>query len=131
MLFQKSKAVILQGKYFYHLVRDGSLAHLPQSSQGTDGIEGLKFCYSLIPRKLKEARYKWITNFYYKLLYTYEETHNSYIEVYNKSTIKKEIKPYLVDFIIYSNKSTIWFTIKTILYVLFPDLFILLINRKK
>lgn len=116
-----SKAVVLQGKYFYHLVRPCSLAHLPQSRQGLQGIDGLRFCYSQIPLNLQNARTKCLERLFYKLLYSYSETREEQNTPFSYKYLQQILFSYILDY--FKLKGNLVTKAKTILYMLIPDLF--------
>ena len=121
-----SKAVVLQGKYFCHLVRSCSLAHLPQSRQGLQGIDGLRFCYSQIPMNLQTARTKCLERLFYKLLYSYSETRGELDTLFTYKYLQKIFFTYILDYI--KLKGSLRTKVKTIVYMLMPDLFCILVS---
>lgn len=123
-----SKAVILEGKYFYHLVREESLAHSPQSRQGLQGIEGLQFCYNNIPSNLQIAKVKCLERLFYKLLYSYAETRDNTNSVFSYWLMQKYLLMYIWDYLKF--KGSFGIKIKTIIYMLFPFIFCDLILSK-
>lgn len=116
-----SKAVVLHGKYFYHLVREESLAHLPQCRQGLQGIKGLQFCYNLIPSKLQTAKEKCLERLFYKLLYSYAETRGEKNSVFTYGLLQKYLLRYCLDYL--KTKGELWTKLRTIFYMLLPFVF--------
>lgn len=121
------KAVMSESAFFYHLVREGSLGRKPISSQGTEGLDALKWCYSNLPHALKEARYCCLNTYIYKVLYTYSELPKHRNINGLKFSVYEKTIPFLSDYL-GLGYTHIAKTIKTIFYIFFPDYFVMRIK---